>query len=380
MIANKCACSGCGACEQVCPHNCISLLEDKEGFLYPKKDLSVCVGCGLCEYVCHIKHQNAIQFPIEVYAVKHHNDEIRRDSSSGGAFSILAEKIIKKGGVVFGARFNENWELIHDYTETLEGLKNFRGAKYVQSRIGDAYIKVKEFLKLERYVLFTGTPCQVAALKRYLGKDYPRLLTVDFVCHGIPSPKIWRLYLQEKIKKLKNKIDNPALVDVKFRYKIQGWKNYSCSFIYTNKHEICCESSLYKDDVYMTAFLSNLSLRPSCYACPCKDGRSGSDIILGDFWGIEQVFPEYDDDCGVSLVLVNSSNSREFFKDQLKSTYNDALRCNPSITSSAPLPINRDFFFHDLGITNSLESTIVNVFSLKLFHRIKRFLYRLVGI
>ena len=204
-IKDKKDCCGCSACVQRCPKQCITLKEDNEGFLYPIVDKKTCIDCGLCEKVCPILHQGEPQKPLKVYAAKNLNEEIRRQSSSGGIFTLLAEQVIQEGGVVFGARFDENWEVKHDYTETIEGLAVFRGSKYVQSRIEDNYKKAEEFLKQGRKVLFSGTPCQIAGLKRFLRKEYEELLTVDFVCHGVPSPGVWRKYLKETVARMCDK-------------------------------------------------------------------------------------------------------------------------------------------------------------------------------
>ena len=196
-IKEKKDCCGCSACVQKCPKHCITLTEDEEGFLYPKVDTLVCINCGLCEKVCPWLNQPEKIQPQEVLAVKNRNEEERMASSSGGVFIALAKKILEKGGVVFGAVFDENWEVKHTYAETLDGVRLMMGSKYVQSRIGNSYNEAEHFLKEGREVFFTGTPCQVTGLHKFLRKDYPNLLSVDFLCHGVPSPGVWRRYLDE---------------------------------------------------------------------------------------------------------------------------------------------------------------------------------------
>lgn len=198
-ILDKKKCCGCSACAQRCPKHCIKMIEDSEGFLYPKVDGDTCIDCGLCERVCPIQNPGEDRVPLAVYAAKNPNEVIRRQSSSGGIFTILAEQIIDEGGVVFGAAFNDKWEVEHSYVENKEQLVKFRGSKYVQSKIGESYKDAKSFLKEGRRVLFSGTPCQIAALKKYLRKNYENLFTVDFICHGVPSPGVFRTYLQEEI-------------------------------------------------------------------------------------------------------------------------------------------------------------------------------------
>ena len=233
-IKDKKDCCGCSACVQICPKHCIHMVADNEGFLYPQVDTTVCINCGLCEKVCPVINQNEPREPLAVYAAKINNDEIRIKSSSGGIFTLLAEKIINEGGVVFGAKFNKNWDVVHDYTETINGLEAFRGSKYVQSIIGDNFKIAKQFLNDGRKVLFSGTPCQIAGLKRYLQKEYNNLLTIDIICHGVPSISIWGKY-KNKVKQLasyscrdfastNNKLS--TLNDINFRDKTNGWKHY----------------------------------------------------------------------------------------------------------------------------------------------------------
>lgn len=200
-IKDKKECCGCSACASICPKHCIAMKEDFEGFLYPQVDEKTCINCGLCEKVCNELHPYDTREPLQVFAAINKNEEIRLKSSSGGIFYILAEKTIREGGVVFGARFDENWQVVIDYAEDMKGVEAFMGSKYVQARIDKAYIDVKRFLTEDRQVLFSGTPCQVAGLHKYLRKSYSKLLTVDFVCHGTPSPKVWGMYLNEVIKK-----------------------------------------------------------------------------------------------------------------------------------------------------------------------------------
>ena len=201
-ILNKKDCCGCNACVQRCPKQCIIMQTDNEGFLYPIVDATTCIDCGLCEKVCPVINQTEPQEPLKVYAAYNKNEDIRMQSSSGGIFTLLAEEIIKKGGVVFGVKFNKDWMPEFGYTETLEGLSTYRGSKYVQAIVGDAYKQAEEFLKAGREVLFSGTPCQIAGLKRYLRKEYDKLLTVDIICHGVPSPKVWNMYLKETCSRL----------------------------------------------------------------------------------------------------------------------------------------------------------------------------------
>ncbi len=192
-------CVGCWACAQRCPKECISMHEDSEGFLYPEVDASLCIDCHLCEKVCPVIHPGGERRPLASYAAVNRDERVRQSSSSGGVFTALAEKVIARGGVVFGARFDEKWEVVHGWTDSVEGLAGFRGSKYVQSRMGSCFREAESFLKSGREVLFSGTPCQVSGLRLFLRKEYAGLLTVDFICHGVPSPGVWRNYLKEEV-------------------------------------------------------------------------------------------------------------------------------------------------------------------------------------
>lgn len=369
-IEDKKNCCGCSACVQVCPKQCISLSEDKEGFLYPHVDSNACINCGLCEKVCPILHQDEPRQPLKVYAAKNKDEEIRRTSSSGGIFTLLAERIIQKGGVVFGARFDEQWEVEHDYTETRERLASFRGSKYTQSRMRDNFKKAKQFLTQGRPVLFTGTPCQIAGLKKYLRKDYEHLFTIDILCHGVPSPGVWRTYLKETI-------GHESIKQVNFRDKCTGWENYSVSITYTSGNAY---RTLYSQNMFMKGFLTDLYLRPSCYQCPAKAGKSGSDLTIADFWAIPQVHPKLDDDKGFNLVLVNSEKGKSLYAEinafSIETEYEKAKGRNGGFKESIPLPKQREYFFQRYYKKKSITTIIRKIqepsFYQKMVYRIKR--------
>lgn len=344
--------------------------EDCEGFLYPKVDSAVCVDCGLCEKVCPIINQGYTIVPLATYAAKNKDEKIRYKSSSGGVFTLIAEQILADGGVVFGARFNENWEVIHDYAETVEGLEPFRGSKYVQSVIGDNYKYAKQFLLEGRNVLFSGTPCQIAGLKKFLRKEYENLLTVEVVCHGVPSPKVWRDYLQYKRAQhvvgkntVSSSIDElPVITGISFRDKTKGWKKYGFKICYAalkaaensvskSANIDNCEITPFNEDIFMKGFLKNLYLRPSCYQCMARQGKSGADIAIADYWGIQRIHPELDDDKGVNLVLINTQKGQTYF-DAIAATltytisdYRKAIANNPCIVKSVAEPSQRILFW-----------------------------------
>lgn len=372
-------CCGCQACVQKCPKHCISLEEDEEGFLYPEIDKDKCVDCGLCEKVCPcVKIEPHKPHPESVIAFKNEDESIRRNSSSGGAFTAIATPILNDGGVVFGARFNEKWQVVHSYTETVEGLSAFRGSKYVQSYIGNSYCDVKRFLKDGRKVLFTGTPCQVKALHLFLRKEYDNLITMDFVCHGVPSPGVFRGYLQSCLNQIaregeKNTVSlfptDPFIIpkgdvvipeglevnDIRFRDKTVGWKKFSFALSLAKataageKIQFALSNDLTKNP-YLKGFISDLYLRPSCFNCPAKGLTSGSDITVADFWGQEYNFPEFDNDTGVSAMIVNTPKGQASVKDingceKRELPFNVFFGYNPSVYRSVKPKHSRKKFW-----------------------------------
>ncbi|MBR5726828.1 MAG: Coenzyme F420 hydrogenase/dehydrogenase, beta subunit C-terminal domain [Muribaculaceae bacterium] len=334
-ISDKSRCCGCGACVQRCPQSCIKLEEDQQGFWYSVVDLQQCVNCHLCEQVCPFFNENITPNPIKCFAAVNEDQQIRLGSSSGGVFTLLAQSVIASGGVVFGARFDEEWHVVHDYADNMEGLSAFRGSKYVQSMLGDNYIKAEQFLKQGRTVLFSGTPCQIEGLKHYLGREYEELIAVEVVCHGVPSPMVWKEYLYGKMGK------KPVSV-VNFRDKTTGWKDYSVRIGHVlRRHD---------NDEFMGCFLSNYSLRPSCFNCPSKSGKSGADITLGDLWGAQVIAPSLDDNLGTSVVIANTEkglnavNSCGISK-LVAVEYGQVVSHNPAICKSSSKPDDYDDFW-----------------------------------
>lgn len=362
-IDQKENCCGCEACVQICPKSCIQMQADKEGFLYPKVEENKCVNCGICEQVCPILNPYKKREPFLIWAAKTKNEETRFQSSSGGVFSELALWVIRKGGVVFGARFAKDWSIEHAYVETEEDLKLLRGSKYVQSYIGNTYKQVRSFLKQERWVLFSGTSCQIAALNRFLKHKYDKLLTVELVCHGVPNVKIWQSYLKELTDKGKNPIQN-----IQFRAKDTGWKAYS--FVCLQERETHIEP--FKKNPYMKGFVQNLYLRPSCYQCPSKAFATESDLALADFWGVQYLQPQLDDDLGIGTVFVHSSKAEYILKDlslhieEVSVPFEDLVLYNNAIcfSSRQGLSLKRRLFF--LGIDWAIPfSLLANLLSKK---------------
>lgn len=351
QITDKRKCCGCAACVQVCTKRCISFEEDEEGFRYPSVDALLCIECGQCSKVCPVINQRKTESkPIHVYAQKNPDEGIRLKSSSGGVFSLLSEKTISEGGIVFGAAFDRKWEVCHDYVETIEGLDRLRRSKYLQSRMEENFIKAGQFLEAGRKVLFSGTPCQIAALKLFLKKEYEGLLTVDVICHGVPSPMVWRTYLERLSEK-----SSSGISDINFRDKTLGWKNYSLKI-----PDVINHSS--KKDPYIKSFLSNLNLRPSCYDCPAKSGKSGSDLTLGDFWGIHSLHPGFDDDKGAGLTIAHTQKGLDAVNsikaESVEVTLEEGVRNNQSYFLSAAEPPERSDFFSRTVRGEDLSATV----------------------
>ena len=366
-------CTGCSACASVCPTGSITMKEDREGFLQPFIENSSCIMCHRCEQRCPILNDNPIQsvFETKAYAAINKDDSIRIKSSSGGVFYALAKRIIEKDGVVFGARFDEKWEVVHDYAETIEEVIPLLGSKYIQSRIGNVYKQVKFFLDKGRWVLFSGTPCQISGLLTVLGKDYSKLVLVDLACHGVPSPGVWRSYLNG----LK---DSDTITSVSFRDKTNGWIDY-CISIKRNHEAVVLESHM--DNIYLRGFLKNVFLRNSCYNCRYRSLHRDSDITLADYWGVKELLPEMFDNKGTSIVLVHSEKGRRVFGEVehnlvfVEQKNEDAVRFNPNIDRQNPLALRRKRFFRVFGLTSFNKSAhIINrdIFVKRVLRRIKR--------
>lgn len=356
QVTEKSKCTGCHACVNACPKNCISMTTDNEGFLYPEIRQTECVNCGKCEKVCPLlngktKNPDALQIG---YAAYNKDETIRLKSSSGGIFTLLAEWIIQQGGVVVGATMTEDCKSVqHTIAETIEDLENLRGSKYLQSIVGMIFKSVKKYLDSGRLVLFTGTPCQVSGLYSYLGKKYDNLYTQDLICHGVPSPLIWKNYVE-----LRERKSGASARRTFFRHKKYGWKRYSMLFEFSNNIEYL---KYMGDDPYMKGFLQNIYLRSSCYHCAFKTTERQADITLADFWGIQKVLPEIDDDKGASFVWIHSLKGKQLFEslkkelDMLEIECDTALKYNPSAVKTVSPHPKSDYFWKNYNGTNLEE-------------------------
>lgn len=330
-------CVGCGACANICGVGCISMAFDAEGFAYPETDKTKCVNCGACDKVCPALNvlPQSEDNPQTLLALNR-DETVVRESSSGGVFSALAERVIESGGVVYGAAFDVDFKVRHICAENREEIEKLRTSKYVQSNTGDVFSSVRRELKSGRTVLFSGTPCQVNAMRLFLGKDYENLLLVDFVCHGVPSEKVWLRYL--------NSVSAGTKVSsVSFRDKADGWKNYSVKI----KSEAGEYKRLFSSDPYMRLFLSDNILRPSCYNCPAKGNNRLADITIADAWGMDNNDKLNSENHGLSLVFVRTSRAGKAISDISNAVdicsadYEIAVANNPSAVRSVPMPPTR---------------------------------------
>ncbi len=337
-------CTGCSACANACPEQCIQMAADAEGFLRPKIDSSQCVVCGTCQNVCPVLHPKAHSHETVAYAAVHKDDAIRLESTSGGVFSLLCQWVLDHGGIVFGAAYADDFSVAHGCVEKASDLSKLRTAKYAQSAIGDSYRRAKTFLEQGRYVLFSGTPCQIGGLRTFLGKDYGRLLTVDLICHGVPSPAVWEHYIQYRGEQ---DAQGERPTSINLRSKESGWAGYSIRFDYAGGQTYRMPNS---QDPYLRCFVKDLCLRPSCYACSFKGIDRCSDFTLGDYWGVWSQLPELDDNQGTSIVLLHSEKAKRIWPELLsgmKAVQVDADQCfseNPSALSSATEPDDRQMF------------------------------------
>lgn len=353
-IIDKNKCCGCHACYNICPKDAIIMEEDEKGFKYPKIDSDKCINCGLCKKSCPIINEAKNNNEPEAWAMYNNELSDRVNSSSGGIFMLLAKEIIKRKGVVFGAMFDSNFNVIHSCITSISDIEKLQGSKYVQSSIMDSYMKVKEYLDEDRYVLFTGTSCQIEGLNHYLVKKYDKLYTQDIICHGVPSPKVWREYL--KYQKNNNK---ETIRNVSFRNKDYGWSLFRTKVWFDTK----TYSEEHSKDIYMKSFLRNLCLRDSCYNCKFKNKYRNSDITLADFWGANNVCPEMNDDKGLSLVLINSKKGLELFETIKnnctikKVDFEKAIKYNSAYYQSCIMPKNREIFFKEINSMN-FEKTV----------------------
>lgn len=360
MLTEKAKCCGCGSCAVVCLKNCITMAVDSEGFRYPVIDNAKCVHCGACDKACPIITHMLLNGAPAALATQNIDDSVRQSSSSGGVFTALAQDVFAQGGRVCAAVYDSDFSVRHVIADSVDQLIRMRGAKYAQSRAEYCFPEIRTLLQKEISVLFVGTPCQTAGLRAYLGREYEDLLIVDMVCHGVPSPKVWQKYLKER-----NLLDAPGctLRSVNLRSKSTGWSRYGYS-VEMEYADGTIHSVPQGQDIFMRGFVSNLYLRPSCAECTFKGVERCSDLTLGDYWGIWDQHPDFDDNKGTSLLLIHSEKGKKAYdkiSDQFRSlhvTVQEAIAQNPSaVHTSIPHP-NRGKFFLGMDATKNLQQWI----------------------
>lgn len=379
-ISDKSECCGCSACASVCAHNAITMKPDAMGFLYPEVDVSKCVECGLCEKVCAFNddYDKSLNLSVpEAYGARHKDMSEVETSRSGAAFIAISDWILKQGGIVYGAGYADHFRVVHKRAVTKEERDEFKGSKYVQSDMGTIFRQVKQDLRDGKIVLFSGTPCQTAGLNSYIGKKYrENLYLVDIVCHGVPSPYIWRDYLFYIEKKYKKKVSV-----VNFRDKGEyGWVAHKETFIFEDGEKITPEQSPYTD-----LFYKHIMLRQSCGSCHYCNTVRPSDITIADFWGVEKTNTEINkDNKGVSLLLVNTDKGHRVLEEIKNKLYlipaklDNCLQANlmhPSILNAKSKEF--ELLYVKRGFTSVLKKYTNAGLKNKLIYNIKLLKYKI---
>lgn len=350
-ISKKSECTGCTACYSACPSNAVTMVEDAEGFLYPSVEKDKCTNCGLCKKICPvINSKENIKDNQHAYIFQHKDNQVRRESTSGGAFTAIADRILDKNGIVYGVCFDDEFNVIHKGIENKEELWRFRNSKYVQSNLKNSFEQVKNNLENDRWVCFSGTSCQIEGIKRYLKKDYEKLLLVDVVCRAVPSPLVWKKYFELRKKEYED------IEKIFFRDKYYGYK-YSNFSIYNSKGDKTKEyHSGVETDPYLRAFFSNICDRPSCYECKFKKSNRESDLTIWDCFEVEKYDKKFDDDKGTTRILTNSNKGLKVIEDLEKQgnkikeiTVEDALNEFNHIFNKVRKNSKREEFFRDIN-------------------------------
>ena len=372
LAIDKSKCCACTACKNVCPKQAIEMISDEKGFLYPKIDENKCIKCGLCENVCFYNTGYKILDDhldkIETYAIKHKDLQIRMASQSGGAFTVFSDEILKRNGVIYGVGFDKVLKVCYKRAITKEERNEFRGSKYVHSKLNDIFKQIKKDLENDKWVLFSGTPCHVAGLVKYLRKKYNKLLLIDIICHGVPSPKIFEEYLNFLENRYKGKIEN-----FNFRNKIFGWKSCIESFK--------INGTIYNSNIYANLFLNCLTFRESCYNCRFTNLNRPSDITIGDCWGMEKSKSFINDNKGISLIIVNTEKGKLLKEKVLSKLEYYNIDINDYLQPRLKEPNKRneevDIFWRDY-LNNGFIYIVKKYGTITLFGRVKGKIKRII--
>lgn len=338
----KSECSGCTACMNICPKNAIQMIEDEEGFKYPQIDKQKCIDCGACYKICPNVKKDESNTIKEAYGVKHKNEQERLTSRSGGVFIALSDYILSQGGTVYGAELNKDFTVSHHRAENKEQRNKFKGSKYIQSDMNDIIKKVRQDLKDNKKVLFSGTSCQVHAIKVSVSEKYQKnLYTCDLICHGVPSKKIFEEFLRYI-----EKISGKTIKEFNFRDKRFGWATHYETSIFEDGTELTTQ-------YFRNLFYGHNILRPACHKCNYANIHRPADITIADFWGIENVAPEFLDRKGVSLTIINNEKGKEWFeaiKGKLQTIHcslEDCVKYTYTLNQPTPEAETRDEFWQD---------------------------------
>lgn len=361
-------CCGCAACSGVCSFSAIQMLANAEGFLHPVVDGEKCVGCRACEHACPVLSERQPTKPLQTFAARAKSADLRLVSSSGGLFTLLARQVLARQGTVFGVKCRlADGEVVFSEACNEVELAEFRGSKYVQAAVGNIYSEVESRLESRRMVLFSGTPCQVAGLKAYLGRDYDQLITIDFVCHGVPSPYAWRRFLAQHGRR--------NFKEVLFRDKRYGWRKYAMSVKDERGRKRCGNL---RGFTFLWGFIADLYNRSSCYHCAFRDGRNASDITLGDCWGVEEIAPMLDDNTGISVILTHTAigdSLLEEIRDELElvsTNWDRVASGNPSLIVDVKPHPRRAAFFAALERGEAFDRIIRRELGMSVWRRVWR--------
>lgn len=356
------ACVGCRSCEQICPKQAIAFKENSEGFLYPYVQSNKCVDCSLCMKRCPIaeNRNNRTNVPISVFAFRDKDDEQIMESASGGVGVLAAQVILQNGGIAYGAAYDNDLRVKHICIDSLTELHKLQSSKYVQSDTNNCYKRIREDLEGGKLVLFSGTPCQVAGLKIFLSKEYSNLYTIDLICHGVPSPKLFQKYLEWKNQQMKGKI-------ISYNFRSKARRGWGTQYLLKIKTKTKTKTKILALDKYGKHFMAGDCYREGCYQCPYANVHRVGDLTIGDFWGIGKSHPEFHSEKGVSSVFVNTEQGQKLFgmikgyAFVLPATLEEAMIKQGNLINPTQRPKERDSFYHDIENDDFVEQLKVGL-------------------
>lgn len=371
-------CCGCTACAAVCGHEAITMHPDSEGFMYPRINAQKCIDCGLCEKVCPLINRNTekpYKYPLSIFGLKNLDLAIRNASSSGGVFHEIAANALSHGGIVYGATFDETFRVVHCGEVTPDDVQRFRGSKYVQSDLRGIFCDIRKQLKQGGYVLFSGTPCQVEGLKNSLIKDYDNLTTIDILCHGVASPRLFADYVDFIRKHSFSSLSNIFMKDKTF-----GWGYQNLRLYFQNGTS---EFNTPLANLWNKIYYSHLAHRPSCHECPFTNLQRAGDLTIGDFWGIEKTHPEFNDALGTSLLMINTKKGERIWNEirhRFESVESDRTEClQPVLLRPVEEPRERKAFWDDY-FSSGFAKAVSRTYSIGQLTLLKNKLYSIRNI